>query len=448
MARKSKKHRVEKFSPKLVDDILNDRTKIEYSPHINLYAELIGCDPKKLQDEKFITSTLLSSIFQGRMRLVDYYLKKYEGGGKGLTAVALIAESHIIVNTYPETTLLTLDVYACSGFPLNVLSEFKRRFKPKNVDFTILPRILKGKTIKTRILLNEEDIKDRKLKEWMKKRKLLPLLNTSEKFFLLANFIGFIFGSGYLKKNLEETIIIQKNRYILEVLKEKLEKLRVRSKIVPKGKSRKTFKLVVSDKCFSKLLYLLGAPKDRNLKLPWWIKRDEIPLIGAFISPILVSSISKEKNRLAIIFKVKRENKKFVRAFTNLLKLFKIDIERSQTKKNKRGIEIRVEVKRTSENIFRIQALTSLTKILSLGIFDIPTLIKKEAPLYDSKYVYKIIDYLVEHKRIYESEIAKKLNIPEKEGRKWIKLLNHSNIVKREGRRKGVLVELAVKFNF
>jgi len=246
-ARNSKKLELIRNS---LEETLNSEQKISFSPHLTLYAHLTGYDPKKLQDEKLITSTLLTSIIQGRMRLVNLSVLKFRGGGEGVTAIGVISESHIVVNTYPETTSLTLDVYACSGYPINVMYEFLRRFKPKDVEFVILPRGIKDENVQSRVVLGEEDIKDEKLRRWMKKRNLLPLINTSEEFLILANLIGFVFGDGHLHEDLNCVAIWQKNRHVLWMMKKKLERIGVNANIKPRvSKSgEKVFELYISDK--------------------------------------------------------------------------------------------------------------------------------------------------------------------------------------------------------
>ncbi len=438
---------------------LERREKISFDGHISLYAEFVGCDPAKLQDEKFVASVIFSSIVQGRMKMVDFFIKKFEGGGGGVTAAAIVSDSHIIVNTYPEATFLMLDVYACSGSPINVLYEFVRRFKPKRVDFVVTPRTFKDSNTTSKIILSEEMIKDKRLIKWLKERNLLPLISTSEEFFIISNFIGFVFGDGHLHKNLNYVSIWQKYKYILDIMGEKLRRIGVKSKIIPRKskEGKEVFELRVTDRNFCKLLYLLGTPKGsktkQKLKIPFWIDKENIPIVGAFLSSLLFSEISKpnpkyiERKTLTpyIVFMMETSEKyledliTFFEKLSELLKLFKIKSNKISVEdvdgKKKRVI---LQLKASKENLMRIQALTSLTKIFTMGVFDPTIAWKNIKPLYSIRSgFYKIIDYLLENGEAYDREIFRKIGISEQNGYKWIKVLKEANIVlkKRVGKR-------------
>ena len=449
-----------------LDRFLLSNSKISFNSHLTLNAQFLGCDPKKLQDEKFITSTILSSIVQGRMRLIDFLIKKFEGGGQGITAVALIADSHIIVNTFPETTSLILDVYACTGAPINVMYEFVRRFNPKKFDFLILPRIIRDENIPSRVVLDEKDINDSKLRKWMKERGLLPLINTSEEFLILANFIGFVFGDGHLHKNLNYASLWQKNKYVLELMKEKLAKIKVRGEIkINKSKAGKeVFELQVNDRNFCKLLFLLGTPKgskiEHKLKLPWWLDKKEPPIVGAFLSSLLFSELSKPKSKytkvrgtvipyITFTMVTKKENKndmkKFLEGIKELLKCFSITSSKISVRKEDDKLKFILRINASKNNLMRIQSLISLTKIFPIGVFG-PINFKEAPPLYKKNSgFYKIIDYLLKNKTTYGLKMFKDLGISQQKGYKWLKILNHSNIIKREKRGRKELIALNVR---
>jgi S-adenosylmethionine/arginine decarboxylase-like enzyme len=447
-------------------NILNNNSKISFIPHLTLYTIFTGIDPFKLQNKNFLTSLILSSIFQARMKLIKFMLHKFKGGGGGVTAVALIGDSHIIVNTFPETTSLLLDIYACSGHPINIIYEFVRQLKPKRIEFVILPRNLKDENVESRIIISEKDVKDKKLKIWMKERNLLPLVNTTEKFLILVNLIGFIFGDGYLHKNLNYMAIWQKNRYVLEILQEKLKRLKVKAKIKEKlsKTNKKVFELFVNDRNLSKLLFLLGTPKgskiEQKLKLPWWLKEDEHPINAMFLSSFLFSELSKPKAKymftkqtltpyIILSMMTKRKNEKdLVEFFINIKKLllnFHIQINKISRKKIGEKIKLKLQIKATKQNLLRIQALLSLTKIFPIGIFDVHLPLVPSTPLYNKKSAfYKIIDYLIKHKESYGMKMFRKINISQQNGYKWIHLLNHSGIIKRKKRGNKVIIGLNI----
>lgn len=74
---------------------------------LNLY----GCDSDKLNDEKFLVAMLESAVQVGEMTLLNLMTHKFEP--QGITAVALLSESHISIHTWPEESSCAVDVYTC-----------------------------------------------------------------------------------------------------------------------------------------------------------------------------------------------------------------------------------------------------------------------------------------------------------------------------------------------
>jgi S-adenosylmethionine decarboxylase len=74
---------------------------------LNLY----GCDPDKLNNEKFLVGMLEQAVQVGKMTLLNLMTHKFEP--QGITAVALLSESHISIHTWPEECSCAVDVYTC-----------------------------------------------------------------------------------------------------------------------------------------------------------------------------------------------------------------------------------------------------------------------------------------------------------------------------------------------
>jgi S-adenosylmethionine/arginine decarboxylase-like enzyme len=394
--------------------------KISFNTHISIYATLTGCDPKLLENENFVLSTLISSIIQGRMKLIKLFYKKFEDGGKGITVVALIADSHIIVNTFPENYSLFLDIYSCTGYPINSIHEFIKMFKPEKFEITILPRNLKDDVFQSKIILSENDV-DNEINKWMKRRGLLPLINTNEKFLVIVNLIGFILSYGYLHDNLEYFSIYHKNKYI--------------------------FELYVNDKNLCKLLYLLGAPKgsenNRILKFPLWLKNEEKQIKAIFLSPLLLEifdtkTIYNIENRKAnshdIFLLIKNplnENTKdFIKNIERTLNEIFIETDGIIIRKIGKRKYYGIEIKSTYENLIRMQIITSINKIFPLSLFEVNISMKHKSMYQFNSEFYKLIGLLLENKRISISSIFNDFKISRNDCLKILKLLKRFNIIK------------------
>lgn len=74
---------------------------------INLY----GCNPLRLDDQSFIRETLELACHTGKLNILNMMLHKFEP--QGVTAIALLSESHISIHTWPENKTAACDVYTC-----------------------------------------------------------------------------------------------------------------------------------------------------------------------------------------------------------------------------------------------------------------------------------------------------------------------------------------------
>ena len=85
---------------------LNDEKKLVYkSKHFLL--ELYKCDCEKLNDESFLRCTLNKAAKLANAKVLNLVSNKFEP--QGVTAIALLAESHMSIHTWPVSyTHLTL----------------------------------------------------------------------------------------------------------------------------------------------------------------------------------------------------------------------------------------------------------------------------------------------------------------------------------------------------
>ena len=82
-----------------------------YSAGISCLVELYGCPPELLDDECFIEAKLREAVEHARATLLEQSTQRFHP--QGVTAFALLAESHISIHTWPELRYAAIDVFTC-----------------------------------------------------------------------------------------------------------------------------------------------------------------------------------------------------------------------------------------------------------------------------------------------------------------------------------------------
>ena len=106
------------------DQILNSfkDQKLDYqSKHILI--ELYRCDFEKLNDESFLRCTLNRAAKLAKATVLNLISNKFEP--QGVTAIALLAESHISIHTWPESNYSAVDIFTCGQ---NMLPEIASQY--------------------------------------------------------------------------------------------------------------------------------------------------------------------------------------------------------------------------------------------------------------------------------------------------------------------------------
>jgi S-adenosylmethionine decarboxylase len=73
--------------------------------------ELYGCDVARLDDEDFLRATLSVAARRAGATLLNLITHRFEP--QGVTGLALLAESHISIHTWPESGYAAVDVFTC-----------------------------------------------------------------------------------------------------------------------------------------------------------------------------------------------------------------------------------------------------------------------------------------------------------------------------------------------
>lgn len=94
----------------------------------HLLLDLWGA--RKLYDEAFVDQVLRQAILAAGAELLHIHLHRFTVGG-GISGVAVLAESHISVHTWPEHEYAAFDVFMCGGTrPEEAVRVIKERFNP------------------------------------------------------------------------------------------------------------------------------------------------------------------------------------------------------------------------------------------------------------------------------------------------------------------------------
>jgi S-adenosylmethionine decarboxylase len=86
-----------------------------------------------LADKDRIEQALRDAVRAAGATLLHIHLHVFEPGG-GISGVAVLAESHISVHTWPERGYAAFDIFMCGeAEPRKALSVLKRAFDPKRI---------------------------------------------------------------------------------------------------------------------------------------------------------------------------------------------------------------------------------------------------------------------------------------------------------------------------
>ena len=106
----------------------------------HLTVDMYGCSFAQLDDVEFIRNAMFTAISGANMHLLSYSYHKFEP--QGLTSLALLAESHMSIHTYPEMGYAAIDVFTCGdhSLPDKAVAILKTFLKPEKTRTTHIMR--------------------------------------------------------------------------------------------------------------------------------------------------------------------------------------------------------------------------------------------------------------------------------------------------------------------
>ena len=93
----------------ILNSFSDDEKSFHQSKHLLL--ELYKCDYEKLNDESFLRCTLNRAAKLSNATVLNLISNKFDP--QGVTAIALLAESHISIHTWPESNYSAVDIFTC-----------------------------------------------------------------------------------------------------------------------------------------------------------------------------------------------------------------------------------------------------------------------------------------------------------------------------------------------
>ena len=105
----------------IFSSLSNDNELSHESKHLLL--ELYKCDYEKLNDESFLRCSLNRAAKLANATVLNLISNKFEP--QGVTAIALLAESHISIHTWPESNYSAVDIFTCGR---NMLPELASQY--------------------------------------------------------------------------------------------------------------------------------------------------------------------------------------------------------------------------------------------------------------------------------------------------------------------------------
>lgn len=106
----------------------------------HLILELWECDVKSLNSVTFVKDLITTSARKAGAAVIDVVCYSFDTGG--VTGVAVLAESHISIHTWPEHAYAAVDIFTCGDIidPRDAASYLTERLCAKNSSILLIER--------------------------------------------------------------------------------------------------------------------------------------------------------------------------------------------------------------------------------------------------------------------------------------------------------------------
>lgn len=111
----------------------------------HVFGNLYECDKDILRRKNKLIKIVKEAVKISNSKLIKLLSYKFKGGGNGISVIAIVAESHISIHTYPEYRFALVDVFTCGTHtkPEKAFEYIVKELKAKFFDKKIEERSLK-----------------------------------------------------------------------------------------------------------------------------------------------------------------------------------------------------------------------------------------------------------------------------------------------------------------
>ena len=108
----------------------------------HILFDLKDCPFKLLDDARFVRNSLFHASLLSESEIIKIDFHKFHP--QGVTAFAMLADSHISIHTWPEKGVAKCDIFTCGEKcdPHKAVEYLGKAFKAKNVETDAFDRLL------------------------------------------------------------------------------------------------------------------------------------------------------------------------------------------------------------------------------------------------------------------------------------------------------------------
>lgn len=107
----------------------------------HILFELRGCPEYLLDSAEFVRLFLYTAAKKANSELININTHKFEP--QGVTGLAMLADSHISIHTWPEKNLAMCDIFTCGvdATPMEAVKYLCEKFQSKDLTYSHHERI-------------------------------------------------------------------------------------------------------------------------------------------------------------------------------------------------------------------------------------------------------------------------------------------------------------------